>query len=80
MSANVTDWHLSLKKYFKHAKVATVRPIFKKDDRTKIEKYRPVCLLNIFSKTYEPFLHENLINYVDTFLSKFISVYRESCS
>ena len=58
MSANVIDCHLaniinndiSSKKYSKHAKLATVRPILKKDDRTNIKNYRLVSLLNIFSK------------------------------
>ena len=58
MSASVIDCHLaniinndiSLNKYSKHAKTATVRPIFRKDDRTKIKNYRPVSLLNIFWK------------------------------
>ena len=57
-----------------------MRPVFKKDDRTKIKNYRPVSLLNIFSKIYERFLHENLTDYVDSFLSKFISAYRKSYS
>ena len=51
MSANVIDFHLaniinndiSLNKYSKHAKTATVRPIFKKD-RMKVKHYRPVSL------------------------------------
>ena len=30
------------------------------------------------TKIYERFLHENLTNFVETFLSKFISAYRES--
>ena len=55
-----------------------VRPIFKKDDRAEIKNYRPVSLLNIFSKICERFLHENFTNYVETFLSKFISAYRKS--
>ena len=88
MSANVTDCHLaniinndiSSNKYWKHAKTATVRPIFKKDDRTNTKNYRPVSLLNIFSKIYERFLHESLTSYVKTFLSKFIPVYRKSYS
>ena len=49
MSANVIDCHLAniinidipLNKYSKHAKTATVRHIFKKDDRTKIKKLSP---------------------------------------
>ena len=88
MSVNVIDCHLaniinndiSLNKYSKPAETATVRPIFKKDDRTKIKNYRPVCLLNIFSKIYERFLNVNLTNYVDTFLSKNFSAYRKSYS
>ena len=49
MSANVIDCHLaniinndiSSNKSSKHAKTATVRPIFQKDDRTNIKNYRP---------------------------------------
>ena len=52
----------------------------KKDDRTKIKNYCPISLLNIFSKTYKRFLHENLTNYIDTLLLKFIYVYRKSYS
>ena len=86
MSANVIDCNLaniinndiSLNKYSKDAKTTTVRPIFETDDGTKIKNYHSVSLLNIFSKKYERFLHENLTNYVDTFLSKFISAYRKS--
>ena len=70
MSANVIDCNLSNiiacdiseNKYFEHGRTATVRTIFKKDDRTKIKRYRPVSLLNKFSKIYERFLHENLTN------------------
>ena len=57
-------------------KIATVRPIFKKGGRTEIKNYRPVSLLNIFTKIYERILHENLTNNADTFLSKFNSAYR----
>ena len=52
---------------------STVRSIFQKDDRTKIKNYRPVSLLNMFYKIHGRFLHENLTNYVNIFLSKFIS-------
>ena len=37
-------------------------------------------MLKIFIKIYERFLHENLTNYVDTFLSRFISAYRKPYS
>ena len=77
--ANVIIKNISDNKYSKNAKTATVRPNFKKGDRTEIIKnYRPVTLLNILTKTYKRFLHKNLTNYVDTFLSKFILAYRKS--
>ena len=41
-SANIIDKDIFLKKYSKHAKTATVRPIFKQDDRANIKNYRPV--------------------------------------
>ena len=78
--ANIINNDISSNKYSKHAKAVTVRSIFKKYDRTNIKNYRPVSLLNIFSKIYERFLHENLTSYLETFLSKFISAYRKSYS
>ena len=71
---------ISNNKFSENAKTATVRAIFKNRYRTEIKNYRPVSLLNIFTKIYERFLHENLSNYVDTFLSKFISANRKSYS
>ena len=68
------------KKKLNHLTTATVRPIFKKDDRAKIKNYRPKNLLDNFSKIYERFLPENHTKYVDTFLSNFISSYRKSYS
>ena len=78
--ADIINKDISNNKFSENAKTATVRPIFEKEDRTEIKNYRPVSLLNIFTKIYERFLHENLTNYVDTFLSKFISAYRKSFS
>ena len=59
--ANVIDSHLTnvmnknidLSCYSENAKIPNVRPIFKKDERPKVKNYRPVSLLNIFSKIYE---------------------------
>ena len=87
-AANVIDSHLShiinktLKenKFSENAKTALVRPIYKKDDGSKIKNYRPVSLLNGFSKTYERFLHDSLSNFTDKVLSKFVSAYRKSYS
>ena len=58
--ANIIDKNICNNKFSENAKTATVRLIFKKGDRTGIKNYRPVSLLNIFTKIYERFLHENL--------------------
>ena len=87
-AANVIDSHLAhiinkdLKenRFSENAKTALVRPIYKKDDRGKIKNYRPVSLLNGFSKIYERFLHDSLSNFTGKVLSKFVSAYRKSYS
>ena len=89
MSANIIDSHLNniinsdLKRnaFSDSAKVASIRPIFKgKGERTEIKNYRPVSILNCFSKVYERFIHENLMSSVTNFLSDFISAYRKGYS
>ena len=61
-------------------KPANVIQIFKKDKRANIKNNRHVNLLNIFSKIYERFKHENPTSYVNSFLSEFISACRKFCS
>ena len=86
VSANMIDFHIaniinkdiSNNKFYENAKTATVRPIFRNRDKTEIKNYKPVSLF--FTKVYERFLHENLTNYVDTILSKFILGYRKHYS
>ena len=43
-----------------NTKVATVRPIYKKKSRNESENYRPVSLLNAFSKIFESYLHNSM--------------------
>ena len=58
LSANVIDSHLAnvinknkdLNCYSENAKIANVRPIFKKDERTKVKNYRPFSLVIYFLK------------------------------
>ena len=87
LSANIIDSHLStiINKgkdcYSESAKTANVRPIFKKDERTKVKNDRPVSLiLNIFSKIYGRFIHGDLILFVNYFLREFISTCRKTYS
>ena len=88
LPANIIDSHLTnivnndlLKDSFSEdAKTESVRPIFKKKERDKIENYRPVSILNCFSKNYEKVLLEAFKPFIDTFLSEYIVTYREHYS
>ena len=87
-SADIIDCHithainndLEIDNYSENAKTALVRPIHKKDDRDQIKNYRPVSLLNGFSKIYERFLHNSLSEFMDNIFSNFISAYRKNYS
>ena len=54
---NIINHDLDKNSFSEGAKIATC-PICKKYDRDKVENYRPVSILNCFSKTYNRFLHE----------------------
>ena len=62
------------------AKVASVRPIFEKNEGEKFENYRPVSILNCFSKVYEKFLLEKFKPFLNSFLSEYMETYRENYS
>ena len=54
-----------------------VSPIDKtSDDKTKISNYRPVSVLNVFSKVYEIVLKNALVPALIEYMSPFISAYR----
>ena len=76
-SANIINNDLSKILFSDYAKVAAVRPIFKKYDRTDIKEYRPVSLLNCFSKVYEKFLNKQLLHFLNHSVSDFMSVYKK---
>ena len=88
LSANIIDSHLtniinkdiSQSKFSEAAKLASVRPLYKKKGREKIENYRPVSILNCFSKVYEKFLLAQFKPFVNNILSDFIAAYRENYS
>ena len=75
--ANIINHDLDNNSFSEGAKIATVGPIYKKSDRDKIQNYRPVSILNFFSKVYERFFHEQFQPFVETFLSDFVAAYRE---
>ena len=65
-----------------NAKIASVVPLDKgKPDKYDIFlNYRPVSILNAFSKIYEKVIKNQLASYLDKYFSPFISAYRKSYS
>ena len=64
-----------------NAKAASVVPLDKgKPDKYDVLNYRPVSILNAFSKIYEKVIENQLASYLDKYFSPFISLYRESYS
>ena len=64
-----------------NAKVGTVVPIDKKtDDRYVTSNYRPVSLLNDFSKIYKIHLKNHLVSSTNQHISNLASAYRENYS
>ena len=77
---NVINNDLLRKSFSDSAKIASVRVIFKKEEKSEIGNYRPVSILNCFVKIYERFLHDQIASFSNEFLSGFISAYRKGCS
>ena len=51
-------------------KLADVIPVFKNNERSLKENYRPVTILLIFSKTFEKILHDQILAYFVNILSQ----------
>ena len=59
---------------------ACITPVFKKDDRLRKENYRPISILNTFSKVFERYILEQLIPFFNVTMSQFLSAYRKNFS
>ena len=64
-----------------NAKIASVVPVDKgKPEKYGILKYRPVSILNTFSKIHKKVIKNQLVSYFDKYLSPFVSAYRKNGS
>ena len=64
-----------------NAKIASVVPVDKgKPDKYDVLSYRPVSILNVFSKIYEKVIKNQLMSYFEKYFSPFILAYRKSYS
>ena len=61
-------------------KVAEITPAHKKDEKTKMENYRPVSILPSISKLFERNMHDQISAYMDSYLSKYMCGFRKGYS
>ena len=88
LSANVTDKHLiniinadlECLSFSENAKIASVKSIYNKENRSYKNNYRPISIANGFSNIYERFINDKLLNHVNGILSDFVSSYRSKYS
>ena len=45
-------------------KQSNVSPVFKKDDKTNVENYRPISLISSVGKTFEKVVHKHVHNFI----------------
>ena len=70
----IINLSISVSKYPDMLKEACITLVFKKDDRLRKENYRPISILNTFSKAFERYILEQLT----PFFNVTISTYRKS--
>ena len=64
-----------------NAKRAVVTPLDKATkDKNSVNNYRPVSVLNFFSKFYEKIIKEQIMSFINSKLSVFLSAYRKNYS
>ena len=61
-------------------KVADVTPLHKRKEKTLLKNYRPVSLIPIVSKLFERNMFQQIISYIDIFLSPYLFGYRKGRS
>ena len=79
--ANIWNEEILLNKIFpENLKLADVSRIFKKEDKTFVENYRPVSVLLTVSKIFERIIQTQVSYYIGKFLSLFLCGYRKGFS
>ena len=58
-------------------KNANVTPLYKKDDSTKKENYRPISILPSISKIFERLMFQQITSYVSSLLSPYLCGFRK---
>ena len=70
-------------KFASECKTAAVTPLYKNPkvgSRLDKKLFRPVSVLNVFSKIFEKHYQTSMLDFTNSILSKFISAYRKGSS
>ena len=59
-------------------KLSDVVPVFKKLDPTDKTNFRPVIVLPLLSKVFEKIIYDQIYEYAETFLNKFLCGFRKA--
>ena len=63
-----------------NAKLASVKPIYKKGSRLDVSNYRPISVISAFSKVMEKYFESSMVDYINSILSQYLSGFREGYS
>ena len=80
---NIINCSIRKKTFPEQTKIAVVHPIYKNPEHgSKLDKkqYRPISVLNGFSKIFERYYLNQMLTHVNKILSKYISAYRKGYS
>ena len=77
---SITNSTITQKKYVERAKEARITPLFKKNSKLCKKNFRPVSVLNSFSKIIEKHYQNSMRNFTDSILSEKITAYRKGHS
>ena len=75
-----TIWNseiLENKQFPENLKLADITPVYKKNDPTLVENYRPVSVLPSVSKIIERIIQKQFSSHVSEFLSPYLCGYRK---
>ena len=62
--ANIFNLSVTKGKYPTKLKLTKIIPIFKEEDETCVNNYRPISLLSIFNRCFEKIMYERLVKYI----------------
>ena len=75
-----TLFNLSKRIFPSNAKLASIKPIYKKGSRLDVSNYRPISVISAFSKVIEKHFESSMVDYINSILSQYLSGFRKGYS